>query len=149
MRSTRSRPPHRRPPSRLRRPPPSPTCRASYATSRSCTPTASSPTRSSRPRRPRSSACEGAVLLLMRPRQSYIPLAVPRSSNRNLEADQRRRQYEATQRVGLPVPSAEPAPVDTVAALRELASLREGGSLSEAEFAAAKAKVLGDGAPAS
>jgi hypothetical protein len=54
-------------------------------------------------------------------------------------------QYAATRQVAPYTPAAVPPPAadDTVARLKELGQLRESGVLSDAEFAAAKAKVLG------
>ncbi len=42
-----------------------------------------------------------------------------------------------------PPPAQAAAPVDTVAQLKELAELRDSGVLTEEEFAAQKAKLLG------
>ena len=84
------------------------------------------------------------VLFLYRPRQTWMPYRLPRSRseqaqyNRQLQA-----RFAASQRV--PPPSAPTgwSPPDEVAALKELASLHATGALSDAEFEAAKAKVLG------
>jgi hypothetical protein len=53
--------------------------------------------------------------------------------------------YSATHRVApyTPAPSGAGAAEEPVARLRELARLHDTGALSDAEFAAAKAKVLG------
>jgi hypothetical protein len=55
--------------------------------------------------------------------------------------------YSATHRVApyTPASSGAAAAADPVARLRELAQLHDEGALSDAEFAAAKAKVLGLG----
>jgi hypothetical protein len=42
-----------------------------------------------------------------------------------------------------PPPPAAPAPPDTISQLKELAQLKEQGILTEDEFAAQKAKILG------
>ena len=55
-------------------------------------------------------------------------------------------QYEAQQAAPPPLPPPPAAPaggVDVVAELQKLAALKEQGILSDAEFAAAKAKLLG------
>lgn len=55
-------------------------------------------------------------------------------------------QYEAQQAAPPPPPPPPAAPaggVDVVAELQKLAALKEQGILSDAEFAAAKAKLLG------
>ena len=57
----------------------------------------------------------------------------------------RRRQAEAEQVQAQPAaPAPAPAPAtDSIAELERLAALKQQGVLSDAEFAAAKAKVLG------
>jgi len=57
-------------------------------------------------------------------------------------------QYEAQQQAAAAAPPPPPAPapaagVDVVAELQKLAALKDQGILSDAEFAAAKAKLLG------
>jgi hypothetical protein len=53
-------------------------------------------------------------------------------------------QYEAQQAAPPPAPAAAAAPQDAdVAKLQELAQLHSQGVLSDEEFAAAKAKILG------
>jgi hypothetical protein len=84
------------------------------------------------------------MLFLYRPRQTWMPYRLPRNLtqqgayNRDMQE-----RYAATRRV--PPAAPEPAP-DPVARLKELAQLHEAGALTEDEFTAAKAKVLG-GAP--
>jgi hypothetical protein len=87
------------------------------------------------------------VLFLYRPRQTWMPFSNPRNlmaqQDYNRELQER---FDATRRVA---PSEMTAEVDPIAALKELDALHRAGSLSDAEFAAAKAKVLGTGDPAS
>jgi membrane protease subunit (stomatin/prohibitin family) len=52
-------------------------------------------------------------------------------------------QQEQYAQAAAPPPAAEPAEDPTIARLKELASLRDAGVLTEEEFAAEKAKVLG------
>jgi hypothetical protein len=84
------------------------------------------------------------MLFLYRPRQTWLPINVPR----NMTVQQQRAynlrmqdRFDATRRVA-PTPPAtvERDPVD---ALQRLGDLYETGALTDAEFAAAKAKVLG------
>jgi hypothetical protein len=68
-----------------------------------------------------------------------------RAGQRRAEQDtyneQAQAAYEATQ---APPPAQAPAPeTDTIAELERLARLHESGALSDEEFAAAKARVLG------
>jgi len=81
------------------------------------------------------------VLFLLRPRQTRVPYALPRDPEQvawHNEEDQR--AYEGTRRAAAPEPSAP----DPVAALRDLADLHRSGSLTDAEFQAAKNKILSD-----
>jgi hypothetical protein len=87
------------------------------------------------------------MLFLYRPRQTWMPYRLPRQPteqqryNRDLQD-----RYAATRRVARPEVSAGPAPVaparDPVDALKELAGLRASGVLTDAEFEAAKSKLL-------
>jgi putative oligomerization/nucleic acid binding protein len=81
------------------------------------------------------------MLFLYRPRQTWMPFPSPRNLRQqqayNLELQQR---FEASRRVSPPVPDAAP-----IAALKDLAELHASGALTDAEFGAAKAKVLGTG----
>jgi hypothetical protein len=82
------------------------------------------------------------MLFLYRPRETWMPFAMPRQRtdqaayNRELQ-----QQFDTTHRVAPPAPAA--APVDVTSQLRALAEMRATGALTEAEFAAAKARVLG------
>jgi hypothetical protein len=83
------------------------------------------------------------MLFLYRPRQTWMPYALPREPTEQ-DAYRRRLQdsYAATRRVAPAAPAAAATP-DPIAALKELAQLHESGALNDSEFAAAKAKVLG------
>jgi Short C-terminal domain len=87
------------------------------------------------------------MLFLYRPRQTWMPFRPPRTRTDQDGYNLRMQQaYSATRRVEPYTPAAsEPAAEDPVARLRELARLHESGALSDAEFAAAKAKILGLG----
>ena len=91
------------------------------------------------------------MLFLYRPRQTWMPYQRPRlrvdQDNYNLRMQE---AFSATRQVPAPVPTpGAPAPAadDTVGRLRDLAALHESGALDDAEFAAAKAKVLGTAGP--
>lgn len=81
------------------------------------------------------------MLFLYRPRQTWMPYSLPR--NRTEQAAYNRHlqdSYASTRRVAPPAP----APVsDPIAQLKELAALHDAGTLTDEEFASAKAKVLG------
>ncbi|MFD6512252.1 SHOCT domain-containing protein [Rhodococcus sp. NPDC060176] len=64
---------------------------------------------------------------------------------RRAQAEYEQAQYEfAQQQAVLPMPTPAPAsPVDFVAELQKLGDLKSQGLLSEAEFQAAKARLLG------
>ena len=83
------------------------------------------------------------MLFLLRPRQTYMPYALPRS---RLEQDaynqQLREAYASTRRVAPYAPESPPTRRDPIAQLRELGELHRSGVLTDAEFAAEKAKVL-------
>ncbi|HUJ64880.1 MAG TPA: SHOCT domain-containing protein [Acidimicrobiales bacterium] len=91
------------------------------------------------------------MLFLYRPRQTWMPYRVPREPTQQ-EAYNRRLQdsYAATRRVPArsagAAAGAVPGP-DPVADLKELAELHASGVLSDAEFSAAKSKVLGTDVP--
>ena len=80
------------------------------------------------------------MLFLLRPRQTWLPYALPRDSdNREYRNAQLQKAYDATRRLPAATPSAT---TDVVAELKELARLRDDGKLTDDEFAAAKAKIL-------
>jgi hypothetical protein len=88
------------------------------------------------------------MLFLYRPRQTWMPFRPPRPPTDQDAYNLRMQQaYSATRRVApyAPAPSGAAGTEDPVARLRELAQLHDEGALSDAEFAAAKAKVLGPG----
>ena len=82
------------------------------------------------------------MLFLLRPRQTYMPYALPRNQVEqeayHRELDQ---AYASTRRVPPSDPSRRQEP-DLAASLRELASCTAPAALSDEEFAAAKAKLL-------
>ncbi len=86
------------------------------------------------------------MLFLYRPRQTWMPFGVPRPATQQGAYNRRlQQQFDATRRVPHrpPAGAVGAAPHDPIAALKDLAALRASGALSEKEFAAAKAKVLG------
>ena len=82
------------------------------------------------------------MLFLYRPRETWMPFSTPRNRtqqaayNRQLQA-----QFESTRRVAPALPA--PAERDPIEALKELGELHRTGVLTDAEFQAAKAKLLG------
>jgi hypothetical protein len=80
------------------------------------------------------------MLFLYRPRQTWMPFALPRNSteqaayNRQLQA-----KFDSTRRVA---PAAPLAGHDSMSALKELGALHQAGILTDAEFAAAKSRLL-------
>jgi len=91
------------------------------------------------------------MLFLYRPRQTWMPYNRPRQAMDQDAYNMRLQQgFAATRQVPLPTPAVAPAApdADTVGRLKDLAALHDSGALTDAEFAAAKAKVLGlEGAP--
>jgi Short C-terminal domain len=84
------------------------------------------------------------MLFLLRPRQTYMPFAVPRErTQQDVYNRQLRDAYASTRRVAPPAPSPAPARRrDPFADLKEVAQLHESGVLTDDEFATAKAKIL-------
>ena len=82
------------------------------------------------------------MLFLLRPRQTYMPYRLPRNRTQqgayNRELQER---FDATRQVAEPAPviASRPDPLDQV---QSLAALHEAGTLTDEEFAAAKARVL-------
>jgi Short C-terminal domain len=85
------------------------------------------------------------MLFLYRPRQTWMPFRPPRTRTDQDGYNLRMQQaYSATRKVApyTPAASGPAAADDPVARLTELARLHQSGALSDAEFAAAKARVL-------
>ena len=91
------------------------------------------------------------MLFLYRPRQTWMPFRRPRPRTQQDEYNwQLQQQYDATRQVPPYTPEAPtpgPSP-DPIARLESLAQLRDSGTLTDAEFAALKAKILDDGGSA-
>jgi hypothetical protein len=91
---------------------------------------------------------EVAMLFLYRPRQTWMPFRRPRPRTEQDKYNwQLQQQYQATQQVPSYTPDA-PAPAaasDPIARLEQLGQLHESGALTDAEFAALKAKILDGG----
>jgi hypothetical protein len=80
------------------------------------------------------------MLFLYRPRQTWMPFALPR--NRTDQAAYNRQlqeRFASTRRVAPPVPAAGRDPLDDLARLGEL---HQSGVLTDAEFESAKARLL-------
>jgi Short C-terminal domain len=80
------------------------------------------------------------MLFLYRPRQTWMPFALPR--NRTEQAAYNRQlqeRFESTRRVAPAAPAPERDPVRD---LKELGELHRSGVLTDAEFESAKAKLL-------
>jgi hypothetical protein len=88
------------------------------------------------------------MLFLLRPRQTYMPYALPRDpKGSETWNEQLHEAYSSTRRVAAPALSPDPgpgaeAPRDVVAALKDLGALHESGALTDDEFATAKATLL-------
>ena len=81
------------------------------------------------------------MLFLYRPRQTWMPFASPRGRSQQAAYNrQLQERFASTRRRPPAVPAV--APPDPVAGLKDLAALHEAGDLSDAEFQAAKAKLL-------
>ena len=81
------------------------------------------------------------MLFLLRPRQTYMPYALPRPpEQQRVQNEQIQHAYSATRRVEPDAPASPGLPVDQ---LEKLAELHRSGVLTDDEFSAAKAKVLG------
>ena len=82
------------------------------------------------------------MLFLLRPRQTWMPYALPRSApQQNVYIEQLHKAYSSTRRVDPATPSTVP---DPLTAVMDLGELHQKGLLTDDEFAAAKAKVLAD-----
>lgn len=83
------------------------------------------------------------MLFLLRPPQTWMPFERPQDPMaQDADDDATRRTYAATQRVPAYQPSGAAAPDDVVAKLQDLGDLHRAGSLTDEEFATAKAKLL-------
>ena len=84
------------------------------------------------------------MLFLLRPRQTYMPYALPRErAQQDAYNQQLREAYASTRRVDASANELTAAPPrDVLAELKELGQLHQSGVLTDAEFATAKAKVL-------
>ena len=88
------------------------------------------------------------MLFLLRPRQTYLPYALPRDpKGTETWNEELHKADSSTRRVAAPAlspgpGSGEEAPRDVVAALKDLGALHESGALTDDEFAAAKNTVL-------
>ena len=90
------------------------------------------------------------MLFLYRPRQTYMPYRLPRNPSQQQRYNQQLQQrFDATRRLPSPTPAAQAPARDAIAQLKELAELHSSGAVTDAEFAAAKAKVLGANTSAS
>ena len=89
------------------------------------------------------------MLFLYRPPQTYMPYRLPRhrtdqaAYNRGLQE-----KFNATRRAAPPQPLGATPPQDLPGRLRQLGELHDSGTLTDEEFAAAKAKVLNAGGDA-
>ena len=89
------------------------------------------------------------MLFLLRPRQTYMPYSMPRRATEQdrYRWQQQEKAYAATRRVAPYQPDPAALPTDPLDALKELARLHNDGKLSDAEFTAAKAQILGSQDP--
>jgi Short C-terminal domain len=81
------------------------------------------------------------VLFLLRPRQAWMPFALPRDMT--TQAGYRRSLSDGSAAPYAP-PTPPTAPPDATARLRQLGELHQSGALTDAEFATAKAQVLAE-----
>jgi len=81
------------------------------------------------------------MLFLYRPRETWMPFASPRGGTEQAAYNRRlQEQFESTRRVSPAVPV--PTELDPYRALKELAALHQSGVLTDAEFTAAKTRLL-------
>ena len=84
------------------------------------------------------------MLFLYRPRQTYMPFRRPRPrTDQDLYNHQMQQAFSATRQVPAYAPADAAPAEDPLARLRDLADLHDSGVLTDDEFAAAKAKLLG------
>jgi Short C-terminal domain len=82
------------------------------------------------------------MLFLYRPRQTWMPYALPRSRTQQAAYNRQvQERFASTGGVAPAVPTAA-AERDPIAVLKELGALHRSGVLTDAEFEAAKAKLL-------
>ena len=80
------------------------------------------------------------MLFLYRPRQTWMPFAMPRDRTQQAAYNrQLQEKFQSTRRVAPPVPATQP---NLLSDLKELGELQQSGVLTDAEFASAKAKLL-------
>jgi Short C-terminal domain len=80
------------------------------------------------------------MLFLYRPRQTWMPFAVPRNRTQLVAYNrQLQEQFDSTRRVASAVPATKHDPISQ---LRMLHELHESGALTDAEFESAKARLL-------
>jgi putative oligomerization/nucleic acid binding protein len=81
------------------------------------------------------------MLFLYRPRQTWMPYALPRSRAQQAQYNrQLQDRFASTRRVAPPVLATGER--DSVADLKQLGELHDAGVLTDSEFEAAKAKFL-------
>ena len=81
------------------------------------------------------------MLFLYRPRQTWMPYALPRSRTQQAEYNrQLQDKFASTRRVAPAVPATTER--DSLADLKQLGQLHQSGVLTDAEFETAKAKLL-------
>jgi putative oligomerization/nucleic acid binding protein len=86
------------------------------------------------------------MLFLYRPRQTWMPFSLPRNRTEQAAYNRQLQQkFDSTRRVPPAVPAVSPAPQqhDPIAELKDVAALHASGALTDAEFATAKANLLG------
>lgn len=84
------------------------------------------------------------MLFLLRPRQTYMPYALPRNRTEQDAYDRQLQEaYTSTRRVTPSQPNpSQPGAHDLIAELKDLSDLHQSGALSDDEFAAAKTRLL-------
>lgn len=83
------------------------------------------------------------MLFLYRPRQTWLPYRVPRNLTTQRQYNyQLQQKFDQTRQQAPAPPTSAPTALDPISSLKELAQLHDSGALDDAEFAAAKAKLL-------
>jgi len=84
------------------------------------------------------------MLLLLRPRQTWMPYALPRDrAAQDAHNRQLQEAYASTRRVAAPGPEVSPQPPrDRFDDLAALGRLHQSGVLTDDEFAVEKARIL-------